>query len=329
VSFAGNLSLPAIAVFVGVLVLFGALALAGAGDPNRARLQRRLRRVGFAAGSAGAADVAAKLRRQDGANEGVERLLERILPRRQALADRLARTGLKIPVYTYVLVVVGLAGVLTVVVRIMFGLPVPLALLAGLAVGFLLPHMVIGSLAKRRLAKFLKLFPDTLDLMVRTVRSGLPIAEAVDLAGNDMAEPVRGEFRRVSDNMRIGRTLEEALWETADRLNLPEFKFFMVSLSVQRETGGNIAETLANLSQLLRRRQQMKLKIKSLSAEARASAWIVGALPVGMFGVLYMVNTEYMAAMLDDPRGLVLIGFGILSEVVGVGIMIKMSKFEI
>jgi len=225
VSFAGNLSLPAIAVFVGVLVLFGALALAGAGDPNRARLQRRLRRVGFAAGSAGAADVAAKLRRQDGANEGVERLLERILPRRQALADRLARTGFKIPVYTYVLVVVGLAGVLTVVVRIMFGLPVPLALLAGLAVGFLLPHMVIGSLAKRRLAKFLKLFPDTLDLMVRTVRSGLPIAEAVDLAGNDMAEPVRGEFRRVSDNMRIGRTLEEALWETADRLNLPEFKF--------------------------------------------------------------------------------------------------------
>jgi len=129
--------------------------------------------------------------------------------------------------------------------------------------------------------------------------------------------------------MRIGRTLEEALWETADRLNLPEFKFFVVSLSVQRETGGNIAETLANLSQLLRRRQQMKLKIKSLSAEARASAWIVGALPVGMFGVLYMVNTEYMAAMLDDPRGLVLIGFGILSEVVGVGIMIKMSKFEI
>ena len=245
-SIPGDLSLPAIAVFIGVLVLFGAIALASSGDPNRARLQRRLRRVSHVAAGAGGIDVAATLRRHQGANDGVERLLEKILPRRQALADRLSRTGLQIPIYGYVLTIVALAGFVTIVVRLTFGLPVPLALLAGLAVGFGLPHIFVGWLAKRRLNKFLQLFPDTLDLMVRTVKSGLPIAEAVDLAGQDMAEPICGEFKRVSDNMRIGRTLEEALWETANRLNLPEFKFFVVSLSVQRETGGNIAETLSN-----------------------------------------------------------------------------------
>ncbi len=326
----GDLSGITIAIFIGALVLFGALLFAG-GDAGRARLDRRLKRIGGGSGDRPAeGGRAANVRkRENTANETVERLLDRLLPRRQALADRLDRTGRNIPVWAYVLFCAALAGVVALVGRFGLGLPVAGSLAGGLFIGLALPHYVIGWLVRRRLAKFLSVFPDALDLMVRTVKSGLPISEAIDLAGHELSEPVCGEFRRVSDLMKIGASLEDALWETADRLGLSEFRFFVVGLSVQRETGGNIAETLHNLSQLLRRRQQMKMKVKALSAEARASAWIVGALPFGMFAMLYFVNRPYLSALFEDQRGHVLIGFGLISQLIGVGLMMKMSRFEI
>jgi tight adherence protein B len=326
-----NVSDISIAVFIGTLLVFVTLALAGAGDRGRRKLDRRIDRVGAARGRAARADAAAgqaTVRRGMG-GRGVERWLTRVLPNRGALQLRLEQTGVGIALWHYVFASVGLAVVVMLVCRFILDLPALLSFLPGLLLGYIVPRFVVGYLARKRLKKFLALFPDARDLMVRTVKSGLPITEAIELAAHDMPEPIRTEFRRVSDQMRVGRQLEEALWDMADRLNLPEVQFFVVSLSVQRETGGNIGETLSNLSTLLRRRQQMKLKIKALSAEARASAWIVGALPFAMTAVLFIVNKPYIIQLFEDPRGHILIGAGLALQLIGIAWMMKMSRFEV
>jgi tight adherence protein B len=119
------------------------------------------------------------------------------------------------------------------------------------------------------------------------------------------------------------------LWEAARRLDIPEFNFFVISLSIQRETGGNLAETLANLSDILRRRRQMRQKVKAMSSEAKASAYILGSLPFGMFGIVYCVNPGYASMLLTDPRGLVMFGGGLVSLGIASVVIAKMIRFEI
>ncbi|MCW5750509.1 MAG: type II secretion system F family protein, partial [Alphaproteobacteria bacterium] len=122
---------------------------------------------------------------------------------------------------------------------------------------------------------------------------------------------------------------EEMLWATARRIDSPDFKFFVISLSVQRETGGNLAEALQNLSDILRRRRQMRLKVRALSSEARASAYIIGSLPFVMFMLLMLVNAGYVTQLFTDPRGMILVGIGLFSMLIGVVVMFKMVRFEI
>jgi tight adherence protein B len=129
--------------------------------------------------------------------------------------------------------------------------------------------------------------------------------------------------------MKIGMQMDEALWAAAKRLDTPEFKFFVISLSIQQETGGNLAEVLEKLSDMVRRREQMRLKIKAMSSEARASAMIIGSLPFIMAVLIYVVNTEYMMRLFTDPRGWMMIGGGLTSLGLGIAVMAKMIKFEI
>ena len=129
--------------------------------------------------------------------------------------------------------------------------------------------------------------------------------------------------------MRIGVAMDEALWMTAKRLAIPEFNFLVISLSIQQETGGNLAEILEKLSDMVRRREQMRLKVKAMSSEARASAMIIGSLPFVMAGVISFVNPEYMSTLFTDPRGWVMIGIGLTSLLIGLGIMAKMIRFDI
>jgi tight adherence protein B len=129
--------------------------------------------------------------------------------------------------------------------------------------------------------------------------------------------------------MKIGRTMEAALQETSDRLGTAEFQFFVITLAIQRETGGNLAETLSNLADVLRKRGQMKLKIKAMSSESKASAYIVGSLPFIVFTLVWMVNPAYMGGFFEDQR-LIVAGLGGLGWMsIGVFIMAKMVNFEI
>jgi tight adherence protein B len=133
----------------------------------------------------------------------------------------------------------------------------------------------------------------------------------------------------MSNALTIGKNLEDALWETAERIDVAEFNFLAVSVGLQRETGGNLTETLRNLSDLLRKRQQMRLKIKALSAEARASAYIIGALPFVMLGVLYFMNPAYIGQLFTTTTGHFMLAGGLLSELVGAAVMVKMVRFEV
>jgi len=209
------------------------------------------------------------------------------------------------------------------------GAPILLALFLGSACGLGLPHMVVSSLIKRRIGKFNKKFPDAIELLVRGLRSGLPISETLGVVASEIPGPVGVEFRNVSDKIKIGRTMDAALQETADRLETPEFNFFCITLAIQRETGGNLAETLSNLADVLRKRAQMKLKIKAMSSESKASAYIIGALPFIVFGLIWTINDGYMQSFFTNPT-LIAVGLGGLVWMsLGAFIMSRMISFEI
>ena len=156
--------------------------------------------------------------------------------------------------------------------------------LAAVVVGVGLPHVALRQQINRRLKKFVTLMPEALDLIVRGIRSGLPASEALKTIADEIDDPVGTEFRQVTDQMRIGVALDEAMWSAARRLGIAEFNFLVISLSIQQETGGNLAEILEKLSDMVRRREQMRLKVKAMSSEARASAMIIGSLPFIMCG---------------------------------------------
>ena len=144
-----------------------------------------------------------------------------------------------------------------------------------------------------------------------------------------MPGPVGVEFRTVVDKMKIGRTMEAALQETADRLGTPEFQFFVITLAIQRETGGNLAETLSNLADVLRKRAQMKLKIRAMSSESKASAYIIGVLPFMVFGSILYINPDYMMKFFEDERLIVAGLGGLVWMAIGAFVMRQMINFEI
>jgi tight adherence protein B len=259
----------------------------------------------------------------------LDRFLKNFLPRPALLRSRLAKTGSKLTIGEYAMTctVTGLAGAGLV---LFFLDPGPVVcVFAGITIGVTLPHMTVSLLIKRRIAKFVANFPEAIELIVRGLKSGLPVSESIRTVAEEIPKPVGSEFAQVSSSVKLGRSMEDAMWDTAARIDIPEFKFFVISLSVQKETGGNLAETLENLADILRRRRQMKLKIRALSSEARASAYIIGSLPFIMFGIIYFLNTGYVMELFTDPRGNIMLGVGFISLSLGIFSMWKLVRFEI
>jgi tight adherence protein B len=268
------------------------------------------------------------LARQQSATR-IDRIARRWLPRREILAARLASTGREISVGQYAMVSIGLAAVSALGFAFLLDIGFLLYLLLGVLIGTALPHMVVSRMAKRRIAAFVGLFPEAIDLMVRALRSGLPISEAIIGAGHEIEDPVGSELRRIEAGMRLGRDLESLLWDIATRITVPEFRFFIIALSVQRETGGNLAETLANLGDVLRRRRQMRAKVRAMSSETRATTMILGGLPIVVALLLTLTSPAYLRPLFTDVRGFILIGIALVMMVTGITIMTKMARFEI
>ena len=252
----------------------------------------------------------------------------RFLPNPAQLQKRLNMTGKNWTLSKYMIATGGLTLVVGGLLFIQ-GAPIWLSLAVGLFVGMGLPHKAVSFFIKRRINKFTAKFPDAIELLVRGLRSGLPITETMGIVATEVDGPVGEEFRSVSDKMKIGRTLDSALQDTADRLGTPEFQFFTITIAIQRETGGNLAETLANLADVLRKRSQMKLKIKAMSSESKASALIVGCLPFVVFTMVWFINNNYMMNFFKDERLMIAGGGGLIWMSLGAFIMAKMVNFEI
>jgi tight adherence protein B len=298
---------------------------------NGRRFKRRLAGVRDRAQGVVSAEAAVtrSLARQQSATPRIDRIARQWLPRRDMLAHRLARTGRQISVGQYSMTGVGIAVLAAITLACTTPIGVVASLAVGLLIGTALPHMVVGRMGKRRVAAFVGLFPEAIDLMVRALRSGLPISEAIIGAGREIGDPVGDELGRVEAGMRMGRDLEGLLWDIANRIDVPEFRFFIIALSVQRETGGNLAETLANLADVLRRRRQMRAKVRAMSSETRTTTMILAGMPVLVIVMLALTSPHYLAPLYHDIRGFLLDGLAFAMLGTGVGIMTKMARFEI
>ena len=222
-----------------------------------------------------------------------------------------------------------LTGMFVMMLILMLGKPVVLALLLGLMAGLGGPNMIVSRRIKKRKLQFLKLFPEAIDLIVRGLRAGLPVAEAFQTIAKEIPAPVGATFSTISQQIALGLPMERALSETAKRLDMTEFNFFTTTIILQRETGGNLGEILSNLAEVLRQRQVMKLKIGALSSEARASAIIVGSLPFVVFFLLQIVSPDYLKPLFNDYRGNMALLGAATSMLVGGFIMKRMTELEI
>jgi tight adherence protein B len=323
---------PTLLVLAGVLlsVLFVFFGLKTNPARSGKHLRRRLNRIrGGPAGGGEAQAVSVKRSTLDSSMPSLDRAVKALIPHPEVLRERLRRTGSKLTIGEYVLVNFLTTMFAAYFVNKMFGLPLAVSGLAGITVGLGLPHKIIGFMIARRLSRFTTLFPEAIDLIVRGLKSGLPVTESIKVVGEEIGDPVGIEFRGIADAMKLGQSMEDSMWDTAKRLDTPDFKFFVISLSVQRETGGNLTETLDNLSDILRKRRQMKNKVKAMSSEAKASGIIIGSLPFIMFAIIYILNPGYVSQLFVDPRGQAMLAAGALSMLTGIAVMAKMIKFEI
>lgn len=320
---------PALLLAFSGCLIVGLVALAFSGPSQGKAKSRRMDSLKARHSELGDGAVQSQMRRAlTQRDTKLDSLVTRFMPKPDMLRHRLVMTGKDWTLGKYGAVCAGIALIIFALLAIR-GMPILLALFIGLAVGLGLPHKFISIMIKRRVTQFTAKFPDAIELLVRGLRSGLPITETMTVVGAEVPGPVGVEFRLVGDRVKIGRTLEVSLQETADRLNTPEFQFFVITLAIQRETGGNLAETLANLADVLRKRAQMKLKIKAMSSESKASAYIVGSLPFLVFVIVWFMNPDYMTGFFHQTRLEIAGCLGLCWMGIGVFIMAKMVSFEI
>jgi len=320
--------MPIMILVFGITLMLGvALIMFTGPNPNR-ESARRLQAVRLRHSDNAIDKVEAQFRKAVAARRPTSFRAGGEKTRKEVLRLRLVRTGKGWTVQQYTYVSLSLIVGIALLVWLKSG-SLMLGLMVGLGVGAGLPHMVVNWYIGRRINAFITRFPDALELLVRGLRSGLPISETLSVVVSELPGPVADEFKLVIDRIRLGRSMEESLQDAAERLNLPEFSFFCITLAIQRETGGNLGETLAGLADVLRKRAQMKLKIKAMSSESKASAYIIGSLPFIVFALIYSINPKYMGQFFVDER-LIATGIGAFIWLsLGGFIMSRMVNFEI
>ncbi len=206
----------------------------------------------------------------------------------------------------------------------------PLTIFVGYAVGgFMAPAFVLGWLRKRRGTRFLEHFASAIDVIVRGVRAGLPLSECLAVVARELPEPVATEFRLLHEAQSVGFTMAQAVERLADRVPVPEARFFAILITIQQGTGGNLSEGLSNLSTVLRDRKKMQQKVRAMSAEAKASAGIIGALPFAISGIVYLTSPGYMDIFFTTSQGQIMLAFCAVWMTIGIVVMKRMISFDI
>lgn len=243
------------------------------------------------------------------------------------LATRIQQAGLSWTKQTFLIIsaVIGLSGLAG---AFYVGLaPLP-ALGLGFAAGFGVPRWLLGFLKKRREKKFLDGLPDAVDVIVRGIRAGLPLFDSIKMVAADAREPIKSEFAAVIETQAIGMPLGEACGRLYERMPMPETNFFAIVIAIQTKSGGNLSEALGNLSKVLRDRKKMAAKVQAMSMEAKASATIIGALPLVVMGAVYITSPSYMEVLFTTSMGHLLLFCSTLSYATGIFVMKKMINFD-
>ncbi|GEO87208.1 MULTISPECIES: type II secretion system F family protein [Alphaproteobacteria] len=245
-----------------------------------------------------------------------------------SLKVRLVQAGLSAtPVHFYIISAV--LGFVFFAIGFFGGAPPLVAVGIAFAAGFGLPRWILGFLIGRRQKKFLSEFPNALDVMVRSIRSGLPLNDALRLIAVDGQEPVRSEFRRVVESQQVGLSVPEGCQRMMLTMPLQEVNFFSIVITIQAQAGGNLSEALSNLSRVLRERKKMRAKVTALSMEAKASAAIIGILPFVVALLVYLTSPQYIMLLFTDPRGHLILGASAVWMSIGILVMRNMIQFDI
>jgi tight adherence protein B len=213
--------------------------------------------------------------------------------------------------------------------HLMLDLPLVFAALIALAGSALALSILLSQLYERRMTAVVAHLPEALDAFARGLKAGRPVADALALVVDSTAEPLRQELAQSRDMLTLGHDLAETLRQLAHRLPAPEIRFFSAATQLQAETGGNLVETIENLAGQLRQRRAMRKKIRALSAEARASAMILGLLPFAVALLLFVINPGYLRPLISDPRGVVMTGLGLISLTAGMIILTRMGRLDV
>jgi tight adherence protein B len=191
-----------------------------------------------------------------------------------------------------------------------------------------LPNLVLSRLRMRRINKFVDIFPNALDIIVRGVKAGLPLGDTLRIIANESPEPVRSEFRKLVEAQALGLPLPEAAEKLAERVPISETNFFSIVIGIQSKSGGNLSEAIGNLSRTLRERKKMKGKIKSMAMEAKASAAIIGAVPFVVTTLLYLSSPKYISLLWMTQHGRIVAAIACFWMSIGVVMMRKMISFD-
>ena len=243
------------------------------------------------------------------------------------LSARIAQAGLSWSKRQFIIISVALGAAMFIV-----GIVSKLGLLAAAGLGFAgafgLPRWLLSFLKKRREAKFLNDFPDAVDVIVRGIKAGLPLLDCLKMIAVEAGEPMKSEFRVIVETQAVGMPLGDACAKLYESVPLPEANFFGIVISIQQKAGGNLSETLGNLSRVLRDRKKMKAKIQSMSQEAKASASIIGALPIAVMTLVWLTSPQYISLLWTEPLGRLMLAASAVWMFCGVMVMKKMINFD-
>jgi tight adherence protein B len=318
---------------MGLFLLVGVggvvFAFAGSDGASKKRMQSVSRQQAIGVGARGAQDANQQRRRNVSAllKDLEKQQLAQKERKRPSLRRRLEQAGLSIEPRTF-WIICGIAALVSAAVCLLTGRSFLVTALVALAIGLGLPRWVLSFMISRRIKAFTKEFANAIDVIVRSVKSGLPTNEALKIVAKEIAAPVGPEFQKLCEGLKVGVTLEQGLKKMFENMPTSEVSFFGIVMTIQQKSGGNLSEALSNLAGVLRDRKRLQGKIKAMSSEAKSSAMIIGSLPPVVMGLVYMSTPTYIAALFTERMGNLMLAGCVAWMGVGIFVMSKMISFK-
>ncbi|WP_295197434.1 type II secretion system F family protein [uncultured Brevundimonas sp.] len=323
--------LPILAAVLAFITIGGLGWVFVGGDDSSAQAVKRAQSLGEPKKSAAIARKAAAANTPEARRKQILLQLQdadrRERKARTTLASRLKQAGLSLSVTTFY-IISAVVGLVTGLGALIFGLPILVVIGIALIFGLGLPRWIVGFLGKSRMKKFSLEFPNAVDVIVRGIKSGLPVHECFKIIARESPAPLGPEFQTLVEGLGVGLTLEQALEKMYGRMPTSELRFFTIVIAIQQKTGGNLAEALGNLSAVLRARRMMGEKIKALSSEALASAGIIASLPPAVMTMVMFTTPSYMMPLFTDFRGNFMLLMAALLMATGIFVMKRMISFK-